>query len=127
MERLHLKHHLDGISVGTVSQAVELERLLYLFRASVEKKFSAVSMSMVLVSATLLWPFRQQSRRGRPVLNSGEVAALSKDAQGVASPAIPEGIGGEADEGPYRHVAALNGGPATMTCSLSQMVDAGKE
>ena len=79
---------------------------------------------MGLVSATLLWPFRQQSRRGRPVLNSGEVAALSKDAQGVASPAIPEGIGGEADEGPDRHGAVLKCGPATVTCSLLPAADA---
>ena len=72
-------------------------------------------MSIRLVSTTLPWPFRQQSRRGRPVLISGEVAALSNDAQGVASPAIPEGIGGEVDEGLDRHGAVLRGGPATST------------
>ena len=57
------------------------------------------------------------------MLNSGEVAALSKDAQGIASPAIPEGIGGEADEGPDRHVAVLKCGPAIGMCSLLSAAD----
>ena len=45
------------------------------------------------------------------MLNPGEVAALSKDAQGIASSAVQESIGGEADEGPDRHGTVLNGGP----------------